>query len=115
MKGGYIIQKEAEGSAPEIVLVATGSEVALCVDAAAASGLNARIVSLPCWERFEVQSSEYKSSVLNAGCPVISVEAASTTGWERYSHYQIGMRSFGCSAPGAKCFEKFGTHFQLCT
>ena len=55
-----------------------------------------------------MQSSEYKSSVLNAGCPVISVEAASTTGWERYSHYQIGMRSFGCSAPGAKCFEKFG-------
>lgn len=109
MKGGYVVHRETAEA--KVAFVATGSEVALCIAAAKqlkSTGISARVISLPSWEVFEKQSAEYKSSVFNCGCPVISVEAASTTGWERYSHHQVGMTTFGCSAPGAKCFEKYG-------
>ena len=56
---------------------------------------------MPCWRLFEEQDAGYRQSVLGGGLPVVSVEAAATTGWERYSHAQIGMKTFGHSAPGA--------------
>jgi transketolase len=106
--GGYILSEAASGT-PELTFVATGSEVSLCVEAAKLlDGTNVRIVSMPCWELFEAQSDDYKKSVLATGCPVISVEAGSVTGWSRYSHYQIGMTTFGVSAPGKEAFRHFG-------
>tara|TARA_B100000780_G_scaffold279014_1_gene254968 strand:+ start:14 stop:2056 length:2043 start_codon:yes stop_codon:yes gene_type:complete len=103
MKGAYVLQENNQAVA---TLIATGSEVQLCTKAAAVMG-NVRVVSMPCWELFEEQSSEYQQAVLG-NLPVVSVEAGSTTGWSRYSHAQIGMTSFGASAPGPTCFEHFG-------
>jgi len=110
-KGGYVVQKEAEGGAPDIVLVATGSEVPLCIEAAKLlDGLRVRVVSLPCWELFEEQSLEYRRTTLavDSNAPVLAVEAASTQGWGRYSHSMVGMTSFGASGPGAKVMAHFG-------
>jgi transketolase len=103
MKGAYVLLENANAVC---TLIATGSEVQLCMNAAAEMG-NVRVVSMPCWELFEEQSNEYQQSVLG-GLPVVSVEAGATTGWERYSHAHIGMRTFGASAPGSACFEHFG-------
>ncbi len=105
LKGAYVIHEPA--NAAVATLVASGSEVQLCMQAAAAMG-NVRVVSMPCWRLFEEQDAGYRQSVLGGGLPVVSVEAAATTGWERYSHAQIGMKTFGHSAPGAACFEHFG-------
>ena len=108
LKGAYVLQ-DCEGGAPQLTLVATGSEVGLCVEAAKLmAGVRVRVVSMPCWELFDEQDEAYQQSVIGTGCPVISVEAGSKTGWSQYSHYQIGMSTFGESAPGKKVFEKFG-------
>jgi transketolase len=96
---------------PQVVLVATGSEVSLCVeafDALAAAGINARVVSLPSWDRFEAQSPEFRTSVLPAGVPVLSVEAGVTFGWARWADDSIGIDRFGASAPGAVVLDKLG-------
>jgi transketolase len=96
---------------PQVVLLATGSEVSLCVDAAAelaASGVRARVVSIPSWDRFEAQPAEYRSSVLPAGVPVLSVEAGVTFGWARWADDSIGIDRFGASAPGATVLDKLG-------
>ncbi len=96
---------------PEVVLLATGSEVSLCVEAAAAlhaAGVAARVVSMPSWDRFEAQAAEYRSSVLPAGVPVLSVEAASTFGWARWADESIGIDRFGASAPGGVVLENLG-------
>ena len=93
----------------DITLVASGSEVGLCVNAVAVlaeKGIKARVVSMPCWEAFEEQSPEYQISILGNGKPVMAVEAAAAHGWEKYSHAQICMRSFGTSAPGGAVREK---------
>ena len=103
LQGAYVL---LENEAAIATLIATGSEVQLCMAAAATMG-NVRVVSMPCWELFEEQDEEYQRSVLG-NVPVVSVEAGSTTGWSRYSHAQIGMTSFGASAPGADCFKHFG-------
>jgi transketolase len=96
---------------PQVVLLATGSEVSLCVDAAAelaASGVRARVVSIPSWDRFEAQPGEYRASVLPAGVPVLSVEAAVTFGWARWADDSIGIDRFGASAPGATVLDQLG-------
>lgn len=96
-KGAYVLQ-EVEGA--DITLISTGSEVSICVDAAKElekQGIKARIVSVPCFEVFDTQSKEYRLSVLPDGIPVLSVEAMSTMGWERYSHEQFGLNRFGAS------------------
>jgi transketolase len=93
------------------VLVGTGSEVQHCVGAAetlAASGVRARVVSLPCWEWFGQQSDEYRATVLPPDVPVLSIEAGATLGWERYADDSIGIDHFGASAPVAVVMEKFG-------
>ncbi|KAI8375705.1 transketolase [Choanephora cucurbitarum] len=106
-RGGYVLQ-DAENA--KLILVATGSEVSLAVDAAkelAAQGVPTRVVSMPCSEIYDEQPEEYKKSVLSAGLPIISIEALGVTGWERYSHAHIGMRTFGASAPIKQLYNKF--------
>lgn len=108
-RGGYVLREPDE--TPRIVLVATGSEVWVCVDAARIldeGGIPTRVVSLPCWEIFEEQDGEYRSSVLPSGLPVLSVEAGVTLGWARYADDSIGIDHFGASAPGDLVLEKFG-------
>jgi len=106
-RGGYVLR---DGS--DAVLVATGSEVHLALDAAALiTDRSIRVVSLPCWEAFEAQDSEYRTSVLGGGIPVASLEAGSTFGWERFtgrSGVRIGIDRFGASAPAAVIAEKLG-------
>jgi transketolase len=108
-RGGYVL---ADGDGPSrIVLLGTGSEVQLCLGAAetlAGEGVPARVVSLPCWEWSEQQGEAYRASVLPPGVPVLSVEAASTFGWDRYADDAIGIDHFGASAPGEVNMEKFG-------
>lgn len=112
MKGGYTVIKEEGEGAPDLVLVATGSEVWRCVDAAQALqadfAIRTRVVSMPCQEIFLQQDKDYRHSVLPGNVPTLSVEASSEHGWHRFSHAQIGMTSFGMSGPQDKLFEKFG-------
>lgn len=112
--GAYVVA-DAKTGRPDVILMASGSEVALCVAAREEllkEGIHARIVSFPCWELFERQSAEYKESVLPADVRArVSVEQASTFGWERYtgmSGHRIGMTGFGASAPLAQLQKKFG-------
>lgn len=100
LKGGYVAV-DAPNAA--LTIVSTGSEVSICIDAATQlkekNGLAVRVVSIPCFEVFDSQDKAYKLKVLPDGAPVMSVEAASTMGWERYSHEQFGLNRFGASAP----------------
>ena len=112
-KGAYII-KDSEGM-PELILIATGSEVDLCVKAAeilSGEGKKVRVVSMPSMDLFEKQNDEYKESVLPRECTKrISVEALSSFGWGRYTGFDgknISMDGFGESAPAGELFEKFG-------
>ncbi|HXQ93914.1 MAG TPA: transketolase [Thermoplasmata archaeon] len=112
-RGGYVLADPSNGT-PEVVLIATGSEVALALDAQArlaAQGLRTRVVSLPSWEIFEEQTSEYRASVLPPGLPKISIEAGRTIGWERYvgpTGASIGLDKFGASAPGPVVQREMG-------
>jgi transketolase len=113
-KGAYILA-EASGGKPDVILMGSGSELSLCVEAADklnVAGIKARVVSMPSWELFERQDAAYKESVLPASVSArVSVEMASTFGWERYVGLKgkmIGMRSFGASAPLKDLLKKFG-------
>ncbi len=113
-KGAYVLA-DAPGGKPDVILMGSGSEVSLCVDAyekLKGEGINARVVSMPSWELFERQDAAYKESVLPANVTArVSVEMASTFGWERYTGPRgkiIGMRSFGASAPLKDLLKKFG-------
>lgn len=109
LRGGYVLA-ESDGE-PQVVLVATGSEVQHCVAAASNlrnEGIEARVVSLPCWEVFERQDSDYRDSVLPKGLPTVSIEAGTTFGWDRYADTTLGIDRFGASAPGGLVMEKLG-------
>lgn len=113
-KGGYVLA-DAEGGKPQVILIATGSELSLCVDAyekLKASGVKARVVSMPCSEVFDQQEAAYKESVLPADVTArVSVEMAATFGWERYTGSKgrnIGMHRFGASAPLKDLLKYFG-------
>jgi transketolase len=102
-------------STPNVVLVGTGSEVALCVQAAAQlelSGHHVQVVSMPSWDRFETMTSEFKSTVFPQGVPVLSVEAGSTFGWSSYADQSIGIDRFGASAPGNVVMHNLGLNVQ---
>lgn len=110
-KGAYILRDCA--ATPDLILIATGSEVALAMQAAEQLGSHAvRVVSMPCAEVFEQQSADYKESVLPANVRArIAIEAAHADYWYKYVGLDgkvIGMQSFGASAPAAQLFEKFG-------
>jgi transketolase len=113
-KGGYVLADAAKGK-PAVILIGTGSEVSLCIDAyekLKADGIQARVVSIPSWEIFERQDAAYKESVLPASVTArVSVEMASTFGWERFvglKGRKVGMHSFGASAPIKDVLKFFG-------
>jgi transketolase len=109
-RGAYVLSDPGDGPA-QIVLIGTGSEVWLCVDAArllAEAGTRVRVVSLPSWELFAEQGDAYRNQVLPPGIPTLSVEAASTFGWERYADDSLGIDHFGASAPGEVVLREFG-------
>jgi transketolase len=112
-KGAYPVV-DCDGT-PDLILIGTGSEVSLCVEAAevlTAEGKKVRVVSMPSWELFEEQDAAYKESVLpKAVTKRVSVEAGSTMGWCRYTGSDgavIGIDHFGASAPGGTCMKEFG-------
>ncbi len=113
-RGAYVLLDPPSGE-PEVLLLATGSEVQLCVDAHERldrEGIRARVVSMPCWELFERQAQSYRDAVLPPAVQArVCVEQAATLGWERYvgpSGACIGMHTFGASAPLEALQEKFG-------
>ncbi len=112
-RGGYVLA-EAEGGDPQVVLIGTGSEVHLALEARrllAEKGVRARVVSLPSWELFDAQPEAYRQEVLPPHLPKVAVEAAVPLGWERYVGPRgtvLGLDRFGASAPGKVLFEKFG-------
>ena len=111
-RGGYVLVDCA--GAPECVLIATGSEVALAIEAAkalAGKGRRVRVVSMPCTSLFDAQDAAYRASVLPAGVRRVAIEAGVRDSWYRYVGTEgavIGMDSFGASAPAKKLFEHFG-------
>ncbi len=113
-RGAYVLADGGRGP-PEVILIATGSEVSLCVDVyekLATEGVRARVVSMPSWELFEHQDEAYRASVLPPEVTRrVAVEQASTLGWERYTGLRgaiIGMKTFGASAPLKELLVKFG-------
>ena len=93
------------------VIVATGSELGVANDAVAAlsaEGIHVNLVSMPSWEIFDLQPASFRSSVLPAGLPVVSVEAGSTFGWSKYAGTSVGIDRFGASAPGPVVMDKLG-------
>merc|ERR1712113_1258418 len=105
-KGAYAVIECAD---PDIVLIGTGSEVGVCVDAAKEmSGKKVRVVSMPCWELFREQPASYKEDLLPKNIPKMSVEAAVTMGWQEWADAMVGVNVFGASAPGGTCLDKFG-------
>jgi len=113
-RGAYILA-DADDGKPEVLLLATGSEVALCVEAyekLKAEGIKARVVSMPSWELFDDQGEAYRGSVIPPSVTArVSVELASTFGWAKYTGttgQRIGMRSFGASAPLKDLQKRFG-------
>ena len=113
-QGAYVLA-DSPGARPEVILIASGSEVSLVVQAhetLRAEGIRSRVVSMPSWEIFDHQTQEYRDSVLAPGVKArVAVEQASTLGWERYvgtSGRVIGMNTFGASAPLKELQRKFG-------
>jgi transketolase len=113
-KGAYILA-DSPGGKPDVILLGTGSEVSLCVDAyekLKADGVKARVVSMPSWEIFEKQDESYKESVLPSDVTArVSVEMAATLGWARYTGLKgrnVGMHRFGASAPLKDLLKYFG-------
>ena len=107
----YGAETVVETSNPHVVLVGTGSEVSVCVDAAKllqASGVNANVVSMPSFDRFAQQASKYRQTVFPQNIPVLSVEAGVTFGWSQYADASVGIDRFGASAPGSTVMSKLG-------
>ena len=108
-RGGYVLQDS--DSTPAVILVGAGSEVQHCVAAAStlrSEGIEARVVSLPCWSVFDAQPEEYRDAVLPKGVAAVSIEAGTTMGWSKYADVNLGIDRFGASAPGDVVMEKLG-------
>src|SRR5262245_50854673 len=113
-RGAYVLA-DTPGANPEVILIASGSEVSVAIDAhekLVAEGIRSRVVSMPSWDIFEQQTPEYRNSVLPSTISArIAIEQASTFGWERYvgsSGRVVGMTTFGASAPLKELQRKFG-------
>lgn len=114
VRNGAYIAVEASGGNPDVVLLATGSEVQLAIKAVerlAEAGIQTRVVSMPCWELFEQQSQDYRNATLLPGTPRVAIEAGRSIGWHRYIGENGGLVTldrFGESAPGGVAMEKLG-------
>ncbi|MFO7624634.1 MAG: transketolase, partial [Anaerolineales bacterium] len=115
-RGAYILEEAGAGK-PDLVLMASGSEVSLALSAREElerEGISTRVVSMPCWELFDLQTDEYRSSVLPAGAPRLAIEAGVSLAWPRYLCSEdslgrvIGLDRYGASAPYKALFEQFG-------
>jgi transketolase len=113
--GGYILYEN--GSSPDVILLATGSEVSIAYEAAqmlVKDNKTVRVVSMPSWELFDKQDEAYKEEVLPLDVPKVSIEAGTTFGWERWigndpkKGTAIGIDHFGASAPASRIYEEFG-------
>jgi transketolase len=114
-RGAYVLADPSGGAAPEVILIASGSELCVAVgahEALSAAGIRSRVVSMPSWELFERQPKEYRESVLPPAIRArLAVEQGATLGWERYvgeAGRVLGMRTFGASAPVKDLNTKFG-------
>jgi transketolase len=114
-RGAYVLRDPGDGAEPRLILIGTGSEVSLCVETAElleGEGIATRVVSMPCYDRFGEQDEAYRDSVLPPTCRArVSVEAASTLGWERWvgdAGESVGMTGFGASGPAKDLFKHFG-------
>jgi transketolase len=113
-RGGYVLADLPAGGVPAIVLIATGSEVPLALEAGkalAAGGTSARVVSLPSWELFDAQDRAYRDSVLPPGTRRLAIEAATPLGWERYVGLEgavVGIEGYGASAPAEDLAQAYG-------
>jgi transketolase len=106
-RGGYVVKENDDAV---FSLVATGSEVAVCLRASeqlAADGFPTRVVALPCWRCFDDQPEEYRRDVLRRSVPSVSLEAGATLGWANYVDDSLGINTFGMSAPGKVVFEEY--------
>jgi transketolase len=107
-QGAYVL---ADVDAPDVVLVGTGSEVGVCLEAAmllAEIGLRARVVSMPSWELFSAQPEAYQTAVLPPAIPTLAVEAGTSFGWDRWVDDSVSIDRFGASAPGSQALANFG-------
>jgi transketolase len=104
-KGAYVL---TDTPAPDAIVIGTGSELSVALDAAHLVDANVRVVSMPCWELFEEQDSSYRESVLPPGVPTVSVEAGVTLGWHKYADAAVGIDRFGASAPGSIVMAELG-------
>ncbi|KAK4344897.1 hypothetical protein RND71_035073 [Anisodus tanguticus] len=114
-KGGYIVSDDSSGNKPDVILIGTGSELEIAVNAAdelRKGGKTVRVVSFVCWELYDEQSAEYKESVLPASVTArVSIEAGSTFGWQKFvgdKGKAIGIDGFGASAPAGRIYKEFG-------
>jgi transketolase len=114
-RGAYVLREESNSGEPDLILIGTGSELCICVEAAElleGDGVSTRVVSMPCYDRFLEQDAAYADTVLPPSCRArVSVEAASTFGWERWvgpDGDSVGMHGFGASAPQKALYEHFG-------
>jgi transketolase len=109
-KGAYVLADEPRAEI-DLVLIGTGSEVAVCAQARAtlaAEGLSVRLVSMPSWDLYEAQPAEDRAAVLPPGVPTLAVEAGVSFGWSKYADDSVSIDRFGQSAPGGVALEKFG-------
>jgi transketolase len=112
-KGGYVLW-EAAGGAPQVVIMGTGSELSIALDAGKAlqaKGVRARVVSVPSFELFAAQPKAYRAEVLPAGIPRVAVEAAHPMSWHRWvgeDGWIVGLTHFGASAPAPTLYKEFG-------
>jgi transketolase len=114
-RGAYVLADSSKSGKPDLILIGTGSEVSLCVQAyekLAAEGVSVRVVSMPCWELFDEQDQKYRDSVLPPDVPArLAVETGIQQGWEKYLGSQgvfLGMNRFGASGPAGELFKYFG-------
>ena len=110
-RGAYVISQGVIDSPPDIVLVGTGSEVSVCLEAAellAKDRIGVWVVSMPCWELFERQDTLYREKIFGSGAPVLAVEAASSFGWSRWADSSVSLDRFGASGPGTEVLARFG-------
>lgn len=112
-RGGYVVNRPPEEGSVDGIIVATGSEVSLCVEAAkqmfTEKKVRAHVVSLPCWSQFERQDKEYRRGVFCVERErILSVEAGSSFGWSKYANYHVAVDEFGRSGPGKDVLDAFG-------